>query len=207
MSKRELIEITLSQLKPHSNPDVICFTETFVRAGQERNIYLTNYELAASYNRVNIKRGGTCIFVRAGIPNSKVHCIDTLAKDNHFECCSSNIIALNIIIICVYRIPSKYIGELDDFFKRLELLLYTCTHKYPKKKLIICGDLNINLLERSRAQTRLRQIVDSNGLIFHINVPTRGRSCIDHIISNVENASGSVLPLFLSDHDTAQSSR
>lgn len=39
---------------------------------------------------------------------------------------------------------------------------------------------------------------------IHIKEPTRRLSCIDHIVSNIENASASVLHLGLSDHETAQ---
>lgn len=41
-------------------------------------------------------------------------------------------------------------------------------------------------------------------LKIHINEPTRGNNCIDHILSNVNRASGGTIPLHLSDHNTAQ---
>jgi hypothetical protein len=37
-----------------------------------------------------------------------------------------------------------------------------------------------------------------------MNVPTRKESCIDHVLSNIKDAVATVLPLNLSDHDTAQ---
>lgn len=50
----------------------------------------------------------------------------------------------------------------------------------------------------------LLDILRNHKLTQHIEEPTRGSSCIDHIFSNIRNAVGSILPLSLSDHDTAQ---
>lgn len=55
-SKKELIEITLSEIKNDTKPEILCFTETFIKSGDEKSINLCNFELAAYYSR-NSKRG------------------------------------------------------------------------------------------------------------------------------------------------------
>lgn len=49
LSKKELIQLTLLEIKPNINPDVLCFTETYVKTGEEKNINNNNYVLGAKY--------------------------------------------------------------------------------------------------------------------------------------------------------------
>lgn len=42
------------------------------------------------------------------------------------------------------------------------------------------------------------------GLTLLITEPTRQGSCIDHIISNLDNAKGCIHKVYLSDHETCQ---
>lgn len=50
LSKKERIEITLSELEFDLCPDVLCFTETLIKNGEEKNINIHNYELAAHFS-------------------------------------------------------------------------------------------------------------------------------------------------------------
>lgn len=202
-SKKELIEITLSDLSLTVDPDVICLTETFIKSGEEKYINIKGYELASCYCR-DKKRGGSCIMVKSGMSVKKINCFDEIATSFHFECCSILISYNNVLIVCIYRTPSKIVRYLEYFFNKLELLLHKCLTKYPKKRIIITGDLNINTLEKSSSASRFTEIVKSFNLNLHITEPTRGSACLDHIVSNIPEAAGSLLPLWLSDHETAQ---
>lgn len=203
LSKKEILELTFSNIRTNINPDVVCLTETFVRNGDEKNININNFKLASNYSR-DTKRGGSCILIKKGLEYKKVTCFDNLSIAHHFECCSINLIANGIIVVCIYRIPSKKKKDIDCFLGKLDLLLHKCLLKFPKHKLIIAGDLNINILINSPSSERLKNILIKYNLKLHINVPTRGNACLDHIASNIDNAIGSVLTLWLSDHDTAQ---
>lgn len=50
----------------------------------------------------------------------------------------------------------------------------------------------------------LKDLTKNYNYISYINDPTRQSTCIDLILSNISNASSSILHLNLSDHDTAQ---
>lgn len=204
LSKKELIEVTLSELKNDVNPDVLCFSETFVKNGEEKNINIHNYELAAHYSR-NKKRGGTCILVKKGLSYNQLNTCNAISANFHFECCSIKIPNHNIIIICVYRSSTatkKRHYEL--FLEKFEQLMNKYLHKYPKQRLVVLGDININTLLNNNVTRYLSDILKNYNLTQHITVPTRGLACIDHIFSNVKNATGGTRSLLLSDHDTAQ---
>lgn len=203
ISKRELIELTLSNIKTIS-PDVLCFTETFVKSGDERNINFTNYVLASHFSR-RTKRGGVCILTKKGLKYEKITHFMDLSVDLHFEHCAVNLTTCNVIVICLYRIPTTTRTNINLFFERLELVLYKYITKYPRKKIVVAGDLNINMLDLNDPKTRrLNDILKTHNLQQHINESTRGSSCIDVILSNSVDAKGSVIPLGLSDHDMAQ---
>ena len=203
LSKLELLEITLSSIKAHTEPQVICFTETFLKTDDVSNVVLSGYELASTYCRKN-RRGGSGILIKKGIPFIKVTNFDDLSLVNVFECCSIVIPHCNIVLCCIYRTPSRKNNHVDAFFQRFDRLMYRYHRKYPKKKIVLAGDMNINVLEKRYATDRLIDILRSYKLELHINEPTRGKSCIDLIISNIKQTTSSILSLWLSDHDTAQ---
>lgn len=196
--------MTLSELNHGIFPDVLCFSETFIKCGEEKNINIHNYELAAHYSR-NKKRGGTCILVKKGIEYKKITIFDEASANFHFECCSIKLLYHNIIIVCVYRSSTATKKRhLEYFFDKLVFVLNKYIHRHPKQKIVIVGDININTIIKNSATNHLTDILHNYNLTQHITEPTRGLSCIDHIFSNVKGATGMTLPLNLSDHDTAQ---
>lgn len=143
--------------------------------------------------------------VKRGMDFKKITCFDKFVMLFHFECCASNLVSNNIIVICIYRTPSKLQRHVTCFLEKLDLLLFTCFKKFPNKRIIITGDMNINLINPNCARAlELKEIIKKYNLHIHINKPTRQNSCLDLILSNINNALGSVLPLWLSHHDTAQ---
>lgn len=203
LSKLELLTITINDIKEYSNPDVICLTETFLKTNDTLNAKLPNYVLAAYYCRKK-RRGGSCIFIKRGIQFEQLNSFGNISVANYIECCSIIVPCSKTIIISIYRPSSNKRHNLNVFFLKLERLLYKCITKYPKKKIILAGDFNINMLEKSYESTRLNDILKNYNLKLHITEPTRKKTCIDLIISNVKNVTGVTLPLYLSDHNTAQ---
>lgn len=203
LSKKETIELSFSNIRKKTNPDVLCFTETFVRLGEEGNINLQNYKLATSYSRLQ-KRGGSCILIKDGLEFEKLSCFDDLSMAHHFECCAINLTTNNIIVVCIYRTPSKKKENIECFLDRIDMLLHKCLLRFSKKKIVITGDFNINMLTKNQNTIKLNDLLVKYNFKLHITEPTRGKSCLDLIISNIEDAVGYVLKLWLSDHDTAQ---
>lgn len=122
------------------------------------------------------------------------------ATEKVFECCAVEIPSNNLIIICLYRTPNS---NVISFLNTLDTMLHEL-NRYKKKNIVILGDFNINTLKVDKISNFLQDIAKNYNLMTHINQPTRRLSCIDQILSNIENATASVLPLGLSDHETAQ---
>lgn len=202
LSKKEIIEITLSEFS--FCPDVLCFSETFILNGDEKNINIQDYELATHFSR-NKKRGGTCILIKRGIPYKKLCICDELSINFHFECCAVTIPVHNVIIICVYRSSSATKKRhLDRFLDSLECLLNRYLQKYGKQRIVIVGDFNIDTLKDNNCTRHFTDILKNYNMKQHITQATRNTSCLDHIISYIRGANGSLLSLCLSDHNTAQ---
>lgn len=197
------MEIQLAELSGRKiHPEVICLSETFIEKDCESLIHIFGYTLAASYCRSKKqKRGGVCILIKSGITFKEVKFLEDHSIDNVFECCGVEIPNQNLFILCVYRTPTSNCAL---FFEILETVLQKFRHKFKKKKLVIAGDLNINTIKLNNKTVELFDITKNYNLTLHIDEPTRLNSCIDHLISNVKSASGELLHLGISDHNTAQ---
>lgn len=188
------------ELNYNINLDILCFTETFVKRGTESNILFRTYKLAHYFSREREKRGGSCILVKTELDFKPIDITKILSSTYDFECCGIELTRLKIIIVCIYRTPSS---NIYNFFRNLHTLLLNLTKK--KKKVVICGDWNIDVLKDNKYSKELKTILKNYNLFNHINQPTRQKSCLDQIASNISNAIRShIHHLGLSDHETAQ---
>lgn len=181
--------------------DILCLTETFIKSGDETNINIKDFNVSSYFSRKTEKRGGVCILTRKLLTCTPSKLCENISTEKLFECCGVEIPVIKcIIIICLYRIPN---ADLSIFFDKLELILdKICKKNF--KKIILNGDLNIDTLKTNNASETLKNILLNYYLQLHLNQPTRQQSCIDHVISNINEATSKVHQLFLSDHDTAQ---
>ncbi|KAI5640836.1 reverse transcriptase (RNA-dependent DNA polymerase) domain-containing protein [Phthorimaea operculella] len=163
----------------------VSVVEIQVIRNSEANIKLNNFKLAASYCRPNGSRGGTCILVNKLFSCKSLHIASELAVDNYFECCGVEITGLNLIIVNIYRIPKQVKAHVGVFLHKLDKLLHSLTCRFKRKKIIVCGDWNINLLIESDAKNQLLRVLKTYA-------------------SNIKSAQSEVLDLGLSDHETAQ---
>lgn len=180
-------------------PNAICLTETFVKKGMESNIFVKNYNLVSHFCR-HEQRGGVCILLKTGEKYVNLQLVDNLSVSKKFECCGVELPEYNIILICLYRIPNS---DPKFFLDTFEVLLYKLTFK-NRKRIIIAGDTNINILKNNQITKQYLDLIKNYNLTMHIKEPTRGHSCIDHIISNIKESQSNLLYLGLSDHETAQ---
>ncbi|KAF9822700.1 hypothetical protein SFRURICE_016906 [Spodoptera frugiperda] len=195
LSKQELIELTLQEMRDLQNdPHIICFSETFIKKGYENYLKLSDYDMATYFCREK-NRGGTCILVKKGISFRELAFVKKYASENTFEACGIEL-ALEKLNTSVR--PSLFLTKLDSMLQHLY-------KKYKSKtRIVLTGDFNINTLKKGKITQEFQDLAHTHNLKIHINVATRKYSCIDHILSNIHQASANVLPLHLSDHETAQ---
>ena len=104
-------------------------------------------------------------------------------------------------IVCIYRSPD---GQLDKFLNKLELVIQKLLNK--NKKLLLCGDWNIDFLPEDSDQKNLTDLLLTYNLVNTVKSPTRMTSSaqilLDVIIINKTHYStlATVIELGQSDH-------
>lgn len=174
-------------------------TEHFVKLGDESNINIEGFRLATLFQRLNQKRGGSCILVRDDLDCDEILEAKEMSKANVFECCGVYIGTVGLIILCVYRVPgSNYNLFLDQFEHLLSKILK------KDRKIIVIGDFNVDFLNiQSKSTKLLTGLIANFNLIPQIknftHVTSRSKTCIDNILTNIKGV-GRVLELGLSRH-------
>jgi hypothetical protein len=165
------------------------------------NLNLSNYILATSFSRQQ-RRGGTCILFKKNIDYKKFD-ISSLSICYLFECCAVEITQYNLIVVCIYRTPTS---DIALFLRQLQKLLNMLDRK-RNKKIILCGDWNIDMLKNDKNSRELTGLLSNYKLNNHIVRPTRLNTCLDLIISNMTlpDVTAEVHCLCLSDHKMGQS--
>lgn len=203
MSKSDLLTIELQSLENNRTViDVLCVTEHNMINDDAHLLKLINYSKGSFYCR-KTRHGGTCILVRNSHKYKSIVDLSKHCREGIIECSGIELIEHKLMIICVYRPPKQNMEALKIFFQAMSSMLSKVC--LGRKKVVICGDFNINILDKTRTVNELRQLMSSFNLQFAINVPTRLSSgtCIDNFLYNQRGCIGSVLDLALSDH-TAQ---
>lgn len=204
LSKSDLLTVALDNLQKDYNVkvDVLCITEHNMLACDSNILQLENFILGSIFSRKS-RHGGACILVRNTHKFKQINEIKNSSIVNVIECTGIELLEHNIVVICIYRPPKSNLDDLSKFFNTLNTIL--SKHCYGKKKVIVCGDLNIDTLQSSRESNELLESVATFNLKLAINEPTRLKSgkCIDHLMHNVRGSIGKVHELALSDH-TAQ---
>ena len=203
LSKSDLLVIYVQELlSKQINLDIICITEHFIMSGQEKLLHIPNYKLAACYARQNIKRGGACILVKKGIEYKDLPDIMSHSVRGIIECCAIELPSQKLTILCVYRPPK--ITNLHQFYENLDIILKKISK--PSKKIIMCGDFNIDILKKNRISMDFEYFLMNYDLKLEINKPTRphSKTCLDNFAHNSKQSCHSETVDFgLSDH-TAQ---
>lgn len=179
ISKSDELAICLDELKSDNNVnvDVICITEHNIRSSFENNFAMSNYQLATSFCRLDMSKGGACIIVRNGLEFKELPEIKSLSITGTFECCAIELILYKIVIVCIYRIPKNI--HLDVFFTTLDSILQKLRKK-QYKHIVIAGDYNINMLSPNSTTRRLENLLLSYNLELALKQPTRlsSQTCI-----------------------------
>jgi exonuclease III len=173
-----------------------------MKSDEINSIHIPSYKLSANYCRTSLKCGGVCIFIHKDIQFTNIN-LQNYNKEQDLEITAIKIkfSAKNVIVFCIYRAPS---GDMDYFLCHIDRLL---NHLYkPKTEFILCGDLNINFLEKNTNQTRLQNVFNTFNLHGTVHFPTRITNTSTKAIDNIflDDSNNYIIKPHingLSDHD------
>jgi hypothetical protein len=182
------------------NVNILCLTEHWLSEGQLKVIYIDHFNLVSKYCRTTCLSGGSCIFINNSIRSKEVSWCNKLGSDKVFEISAVELLDFQTILVCIYRSPDS---DFCDFLNKLEELIVKVVSK--RKRLIMCGDWNVNFLEKSGKLLDLQNLLIMNNLINVIETPritSHSKSLIDVIIINdtIEDRLVEVLDMGYSDH-------
>lgn len=176
-------------------------------ASQLNTTALMNYTLVSSYCRPHREHGGSCIFaLNDNLTILERADICSYSKEMHIEIAAIQVVEINLIIICIYRSCTE--GDIDIFFMQLECILALILNE--NARILLTGDLNIDLLKYSKNRRTILSLCDSFNLRSFVNFPTRvketSKTALDHVYSDIDSEDVCVKPLdsCISDHRAVQ---
>lgn len=189
-------ELELELFMNCSYVDILCVTEHWLKAHQFMFSF-SNHQVASSFSRVNMVRGGSLIIIRNNLKFKERKDIVSLSVERVIEIACVEL--EQFVVISVYRPPC---APYDIFEKYMEeALLKTCN---CNKTVVFCGDFNINVLEKSAIVNKFITLFKSYNLYSLFSEPTRitatSATCIDNIFTNSKPLSSSVINKLDSDH-------
>lgn len=198
-NKRHELDVFLNDF----NFRVLCFAETWLKYGE--TIALNKYVLSACFCRKQSVHGGVAVFLGRDVTFKPID-LEMYCKEKILECCgveyNMSVVGTSIIV-CVYRSPGT---KINIFYEEFETLLHYLSNL--NKSIIICGDFNINVAEKTNEYYEFVSLLNSYNLKLTISVPTRqygsSATTIDNIITNVnpELFCCHVHDIGLSDHNS-----
>lgn len=179
------------------NIDILCITEHWMKQHQLM-FNIDNYQLGSAFARESAIHGGSLILINDAFKFKNRKDITSLSVERTIEL--SCVELDELIIVCAYRPPS---GDFTVSESVMETVLKKISTN-NNKKIIVCGDFNINLLESSALSIRLMSLFNSFNLKNLFFEPTRitasSATCLDNIFSNCDPVNKSVITNLTSDH-------
>lgn len=195
IAKKEELEVLLDLHKV----DALCMSEHH-QTHDVKHFSVGNYRTVSNFARTKYQKGGVCILGNSD--NNFSNLAFNNSKERDFEICVArwHISEDEQVTLCsVYRSPS---GDFEAFMDGLDLMLQ---HIYdPKNRHILCGDININLLESSKQKQTLLNFLLEYNLKPTISDATRitstTKTCIDNIFTDFTVLKSKVIDTIISDH-------
>ena len=122
--------------------DVLCLSEHWLKEDYIKLINIDDFKLTSKFSRSNSTHGGTCTYVKQYLQTREINYIQGISKEKDFEISAVEIVDYNLTVVCVYRSPD---GDFSIFLKNLESVIQKT--KVRKRRLILCGDWNINFMQ------------------------------------------------------------
>lgn len=190
----KLLEIELFLRTYHF--DILCFTETFLKT-DSISFSLCPFNKISSFVRTSADGGGSLILINNELGAKERKDIVSVSVERHCEISCAEL--ESIIIICVYSPPSAcfdiFLNTLDEALRKLS---------NTNKRLIMCGDFNIDLLADSPQKKQFIFLCKSYSMKELFNEPTRITSstatCLDNIFLNCEYSDKALIDCLRSDH-------
>lgn len=188
-------QVTMTEL--NFDIDILVLTECRIQLNKPiPNII--NYNSFHTKNRLNQNDGVTTY-----IKNSHAAKVKEIILENA-SCIEISL--HDLVILCIYRSPS--INNADNFINSLSKHLYTIK---SYEKIVLVGDININIIQKEtevnwERNNRLKYLseLSIHGILPGHYIPTRGNSCLDHIMLKMKTlkttATIAVLHTTITDH-------
>lgn len=170
----------------NNNPkhQAICLTETWLSQNKLNMIHFNGYKIAASYCRRNRGGGGVCILLDENKEHIERKEISEMSIEYIIEVCATELPKENLLIITIYWNRR----EEEIFYHQLTKILTHVNKKFCKSKLIIGGDLNIDILKNNLKTNTFLDLMSEYKLTQHIKDPTHitqtTSTCLDLIFTN-----------------------
>jgi len=183
------------------NIDVLCLTEHWIKEDYLTTVHIDQYKLVSHFGRKNHNHGGSCIYAKKDIRTKDVNYLQGMSVEKDFEISVSEVVTHGYIVVCIYRSPD---GNFRVFLNNFELIIKKIQSK--RKKILLCGDWNLNFLIANTRLHELENLLLSYDLINTVNSPIRitssSESLIDVIVTNRDylEQSTTVFDLGLCDH-------
>ena len=150
------------------NVNILCFNEHWLVEDQLNVVNTDQFRLVSKHCRNSSTSGGSCIFLKNTIQSKEVNYFSSLRSDKVFEVSAVELSDFHKILACIYRSPDS---DFYEFLSKLEVLI---TKVYSKgKRLILCGDLNVNFLQHNGKLQYLQNLLLMNNLTNVVKSPTR----------------------------------
>ncbi|VEN45873.1 unnamed protein product [Callosobruchus maculatus] len=150
--------------------DILALSEHHATCDNLENLNLVGYVIVSHFSRRLHKNGGSVIFCKRSLNCKNLSKLKNLSIEGNIE--TSGIVlstsSVKIAIINIYRPPS---GDLKIFFDTLTDIITEVSKMCCY--IILCGDLNIDLMKNTQETLVLRDILDSFNLKIKTNEPTR----------------------------------
>ena len=180
----KLLDISISVSTDDINADVLCFTEHWLKMNQIDTVYIDQFKLVSSFSRSTRSGGGSSIFIKDFLRTKEVVYINRLGCESTFEVSAIELTDFNLIIICIYRSPD---GNFAEFLSILESVI--CKVQSKGINLFLCGDWNVNFLQKSPNLVDLKNLLLMYNLENMVDSPTRithsSATQIDVMITNI----------------------
>ncbi|CAH2087021.1 unnamed protein product [Euphydryas editha] len=177
---------------------MVIITETWIKSEEEGNRFqIAGYTHYFNF-RSDARGGGVSIFVNDTLKHSQIEA--TCQNHNHFLWVKIENYTLDVCAL--YRKPEQ---------SNVKTFIETFSHQIQRRKrVIVFGDFNFNLLALDRGTVEYKQLIQENGYQILNKIDetycTRDsgttRSIIDHICSNLkqENFHIAIVNTSMSDH-------
>ena len=126
--------------------------EHWIKEDYLNSIQLDQYKLVSNFGRSKYNHGGACVYVKKSICTKDVNCLQGLSIEKDFEIAITELVTYSYVIACINRSPN---GDFRVYLKNLEFVIQKIQSN-KKKKLLLCGDWNINFLIDNKA-TRIKK--------------------------------------------------